>query len=182
MRAVLLWSLLTVLAGCTSPAPLPPVAAFDLDRYMGRWYVIAHIPPPMTGNAFNAVEEYERVSEQRVDTRYSFNRGAFDGPRKVMHPTGFPGRGDSPAHWGMQFLWPFRADYRIAWIDDAYQEVIVAREQRDYLWIMAREPLLAPARIEALTERAVAMGYQLDGLEMVPQQSLAERVPLPPWP
>ena len=35
------------------------VESVNLDRFMGEWYVIAHIPTFIEKNAFNAVESYE---------------------------------------------------------------------------------------------------------------------------
>jgi len=40
----------------------------------------------------------------------------------------------------MQFLWPFKAEYLIAYVDPDYSETIIARNNRDYVWIMARTP------------------------------------------
>ena len=89
-------------------------------------------------------------------TTFRFNRGAFDGPVKVYHPTGFVKADTGNAHWGMQFVWPLRTDYRIAYLSDDYQQTIIGRSKRDYVWIMARDPALphvAEAALAALRAR-----------------------------
>ena len=49
-------------------------------------------------------------------------KGAFDGPLNTYHPKGFVVKGTGNAVWGMQFIWPIKADFRIAYLDDDYRE------------------------------------------------------------
>ena len=90
MKACLIWLLALVLSsgGCTAVAeePLKIAANLDLERFMGRWYIIASIPTPFERDAFNAVEEYTWLGDGKVATRFTYNKGAFDGPVKpVLH-------------------------------------------------------------------------------------------------
>jgi apolipoprotein D and lipocalin family protein len=43
----------------------------------------------------------------------------------------------SNAFWAMQFVWPFKADCRIVYLDNAYSQVIIVRQPRDYVWGLA---------------------------------------------
>jgi apolipoprotein D and lipocalin family protein len=70
----------------------------------------------------------------------------------------------------MQFIWPIKAEYIIAWVDDAYSETIIARTARDYVWIMARTPTLTPERYAALVQRVRDLGYDVSKLNKVPQR------------
>lgn len=161
------------LAGCkTAPTlpPLRPVATVDLQRFMGDWYVIAHIPTFLEKGAYNAVESYRLSGDGTIATTFTFNQDSPDGPLKTYRPKGFVRNTQSNAEWGMQFVWPMQADYVIVHLDPDYQQTIVAREQRDYVWIMARTPELAAADYEALTERVRNMGYQMNLLRRVPHQ------------
>ncbi|MEM7704450.1 MAG: lipocalin family protein [Pseudomonadota bacterium] len=151
--------------------PLPVAADVDLDRFMGAWFVQAHIPPPLTGGAFNAVETYTRVSEARVDAHYRYNKGSLDGPEKVMLAKGFVTAGTGNAIWRMQFLWPLKSDYRIGYLDDDYRETIIAREKRDYAWIMTRDQHISEEALAKLKERTEALGYRLDKLEIIPHSA-----------
>jgi apolipoprotein D and lipocalin family protein len=56
------------------------------------------------------------------------------------------------------------------YIDPDYTQTIVGREKRDYAWIMARTPMLAPEDYEKLTGRLAAAGYDLTALRRVPQR------------
>lgn len=162
-----------LLAGCQTTPPQPalrPVANVDLQRFMGDWYVIAHIPTFLEKGAYNAVESYRLQNDGTIATTFTFNQDAPDGPLKTYRPKGFVRNTRSNAEWGMQFVWPMVADYVIVHLDTEYQQTIVAREQRDYVWIMARSPNISAADYEALTERVRNLGYQMNLLRRVPHQ------------
>jgi len=151
------------------------IDTLDTQRFMGTWYVIAHVPPFLTKNAYNAVERYRLNEDGNVDVLFTYNEGSFDGDLKTMTPTGFPDAGDEEGVWGMRLVWPFKADYRIVHLDDDYTETIVAREKRDYAWIMARTPKIAAERYKHMAQILVGLGYEPDKLREVPQQSLETR-------
>jgi apolipoprotein D and lipocalin family protein len=115
--------------------PIAPVARVDLDRFMGDWYVIASIPTFMEKGAHNAVESYRREADGSIATTFTFRKGGFDGPEKKMTPRGFVRDTVSNARWGMQFIWPIKAEYLIAYVDEQYTRTIIARNARDYVWI-----------------------------------------------
>jgi apolipoprotein D and lipocalin family protein len=180
-RRGLLTLLLLLTGACSaSQPPLEPVRQVDTDRFMGTWYVIAHIPPFFTSDAYNAVERYRRNASGNVDGLYTFNDGAFDGALRTLTPTGYPAvAGEDDGIWGMRFVWPFKSDYRIAYVDDDYEHTIIGRNQRDYVWIMARRPRISPDTYAALVQRTVELGYEEAELRQVPQQPLDERAPVP---
>lgn len=167
----------TLVAGCTTPAtpggaaPVRPVTlapAVDLPRYMGDWYVIANIPTSIEKDAWNAKESYRLEPDGKVAITFTFNDGGFTGPLKTYTSTGFPDQAN-PAVWGVQFIWPIKADYRVSSLSADYQQVIVTREKRDYVWIMARTPQIAEADYKRLVAVVAQQGYDLTKLQRVPQ-------------
>ena len=119
---------------------IEPVSEIQLDAIMGDWYVLAHIPALIEKNAFNAIESYKYIEEkQEIETTFTFNHSDYDGPQKIYKPKGYIVPGTNNAVWGMQFIWPIKAQYIIAYIDEGYQNTIVARDKRDYLWFMSRK-------------------------------------------
>jgi len=168
-------TLLLTATGCDSMKTLDSVDRVDTKKFMGAWYVIAHIPTFLTNDAYNAVERYRLTRDDTVDVLFTYNEGSFDGELKTMTPTGFPNEGNADGTWGMRFIWPFKADYRITYLDDAYTETIIGRNKRDYVWIMARTPHLQNAEYQALVNRVEVMGYSIGDLRKVPQQKLDER-------
>ena len=142
----------------------------DLQRFMGPWYLIAHIPTFPERNAWNAVESYALEPDGSVATTFTFNEGGFDGPLRRMTPTGFVIDRQSNAVWGMQFIWPFRADYRIVFLTPDYGLTVIARQKRDYVWVMARTPRIPEAQYRDVVRRIAAWGYDVAKLRRVPQR------------
>lgn len=169
-----------LLAACnvTPARDFPREQQIDLERFMGRWFVIAHIVPFATDNGYNIVERYEQTKPGVIATTLTYRDGSFDGELKKGTPTGFVVDGTGNAVWGMQFLWPFEAQYVISHVDDGYNTTIVAREDRDYVWIMAREPGIPESQYRSLVTRVERLGYDTDELRRVPQQPMNKRGPL----
>ncbi|MGJ7615663.1 MULTISPECIES: lipocalin family protein [unclassified Variovorax] len=160
-----------LMTGCAvSPPTITPVKQVDLQRFMGDWYVIGNIPTRPERNAFNAVESYSLKPDGSIDTRFRYREGGFDGPLKTMNPTGTVVPGTANAVWGMQFIWPIKAEYVIVDIDRDYQLTIVGRSDRDYAWIMARTPTIPEPRYQAAVTQLKTLGYSVDNLRRVPQQ------------
>jgi len=156
-------------AGQRPLSPLALAAEVDLDRFMGDWYVIAAIATVFERSAHNPVDSYRRDADGSVATTFSFNDGAFDGPRRQYASRGFVVAGSGNAVWGQQYVWPIKADYRIAYLAADYSQVVVAREKRDYVWIMARTPTIAAADLDQLTAFVAAQGYDTSLLRRMPQ-------------
>jgi apolipoprotein D and lipocalin family protein len=169
---------LALLAGCSSTgtAPIRTADYVDLPRFMGDWYVVAHIPAFLERQAYNAVESYRLLDNGRIATTFSFNDGGFDGKRKTYHPTGFVVDSESNAVWGMRFIWPLKADYRIVYVDAEYRHTIIGRNKRDYVWVMARSPQIPAQDMAQLTKIIAAQGYDTSKLRRVPQQWPLHRV------
>jgi apolipoprotein D and lipocalin family protein len=158
------------LGACSSVTPLKTVDYVDLPRFMGDWYVIANIPTSLEKGAHNAVETYRLDDDGTIATTFTFRDGAFDGEQKRYNPRGFIRDRESNAEWGMQFIWPIKADYRVVYLDEGYTITIIGRNKRDYVWLMAREPSLPEARYEELLDEIVAMGYDRNEVQRVPQK------------
>ena len=161
---------LLVLAACSSPPPIRTAAAVDLERFMGDWYVIANIPTFIETNAYNAMESYRLAGDGTVATTFSFREGGFEGARKTYHPTGYVIDKQSNAVWGMQFIWPIKSDYRIIYVDDAYNQTIIGRIERDYVWLMARTPQLSEVDYQRFLRLIAEEGYDVSRVRKVPQR------------
>jgi len=162
--------ILFTIAGCTSMKPISTVDSVDLGRFMGDWYVIANIPTFIEKNAYNAVESYRLEEDGTVATTFRFNKGGFDGPLKVYHPRGFIEDKQSNAVWGMQFIWPFKAEYRIIYLTENYQQTVIGRSKRDYVWIMARQPSIPEEDYSRILRFLEKEGYDIAQIQKVPQK------------
>lgn len=169
MRRLALMTAVTLLTGCTTSAPtLPTVPEVDVPRFMGDWYVIAQIPTWIERNAYDSVESYALRDDGRIQTTFRYRNGGFDEPLKTMRPIGSVEEGTGGAVWGMQFVWPIKAEYLIVDLDADYQRTIVGRSKRDYVWFMARTPEVSAADYDAAVKRISELGYDVTKLRRVP--------------
>ncbi len=163
-----------VLAGCAGlpDATLKPVTLVprvDLPRFMGDWYVIANIPTFLEKGAHNAKDSYRLDADGTIPTTFTFNADGFEGPAKSYGSRGFVMDRGNNAVWGQQYIWPFKADYRISFVAPDYGQTVITREKRDYVWIMARTPTIPEADFERLKAFVGTQGYDVSLLQRVPQ-------------
>ena len=162
----------TLISGCASQnlSPVKPVSYVNLNQFMGDWYVIACIPTVIETEAYNAIESYQLKKDGSINTTFVFRKGGFDGPEKRYNPRGFVVENTGNAVWGMQFIWPFKSEYIIAYLDKDYTSTIIARNARDYVWIMARTPFIDDSRYQELIKTVANLGYDVRKLRKVPHQ------------
>ncbi len=158
----------TWIGGCQATRPIYTVQNVDIDRFMGDWYVIASIPTFIEKDAYNAVESYRLDTDGTVRTTFRFNKGSLDGPLKKYTPRGFIQDPQSNAVWGMQFIWPIKAEYRIIYLTEEYTQTVIGRSKRDYVWIMARESSIPDEDYQHILTFLKDQGYQLDNLKKIP--------------
>ena len=168
---ILLIPIITMLAACGNQnmKPINTVDHVDIDRFMGDWYVIANIPTFIETDAYNAIESYALNEDGTIATTFTFHDGAPDGELKTYKPTGFIVDEQSNALWGMQFIWPFKAEFRVIYLDDDYQTTIIGRSKRDYVWLMSRQPAIEDERYRSLLSFMENQGYDISKVQQVPQ-------------
>lgn len=162
-------AMMAVTACASDRAPIKPVAHVDLPRFMGGWYVIASIPSFVEKKAYNAIETYKLQPDGRIDTSFRYRKSSFNNPLKTIRSTGFVTPDTGNAVWGVQLVWPIKAQYVVAYLDDNYSQTIIARDKRDYVWIMARTPTISQADYDALVARVNQLGYSISEIRKVPQ-------------
>ncbi|HET9106728.1 MAG TPA: lipocalin family protein [Steroidobacteraceae bacterium] len=166
-------ALALALAACgpaSAERPIEPVSHVQLSRYMGRWYVIASIPTRFGRDGYNQVETYHLEPDGEICTSFRFHRGGFQGPLKTIHSTATVIPGSGNAQWQVHLFWLLRLQYLVAWLAPDYSRVIVARDARDYVWLMARTPRISASDYRRMVERVRAMGYDVGKLRKVPQR------------
>ena len=137
---------------------------------MGDWYMITCIPTVIEIEAYNAIESYQLEKDGSINTTFVFRNDGFDGPEKRYNPRGFVVENTGNAVWGMQFIWPFKSEFVITYLDRDYTNTIIARNARDYVWIMARTPFINDSRYQELPKIVANLGYDIRKLRNVPHQ------------
>jgi apolipoprotein D and lipocalin family protein len=158
------------LGACAAKGPeVETVDYVDLERFMGDWYVIANIPTFLEKGAHNAVETYALNQDGTIDTTFVYREDSFDGEEKRFNPKGFVRDNESNALWGMRFIWPIKADYRIVYLNEDYTQTVIARQKRDFVWIMARTPSISDQDYDHMIRLVEGIGYDINKIERVPQ-------------
>lgn len=167
------------MVGCQSMPPIHVAPHVDLDRFMGPWYVVAFIPLPPERHGYNGVERYSLNKDGSIATTYTFRKGGPHGKLKRYTPTAYVTDDPSNAIWKMQFLWPFKADFRIIWLEPDYQVTVIGRQRRDYVWVMARRPHIDPDTMATIRDFLAGQGYDVSKLRPMPQDWTDETRPMP---
>lgn len=157
MKTFLLLTGALLLAACAGTAPRPadddeidipesledvPMLAvpyLDLNRFMGRWYMIANIPYfAEAGNKAPHVDYSLRPDGTIEDilTAYDhFGDKPFqkNGTIEVLNK-------HNNAEGRITFLYPLWQDYAVLYLDERYQYTVIGHPSRDYCWIFSRTP------------------------------------------
>lgn len=174
LRRLLSIMMMASVAACANrigdtSAPVPVVPNVDLQRYMGAWYIVGAIGLALEDGAHNAIESYALNPDGTIATVFQFRKGSFDGEvqTKVTRAWVEPGTGN--AEWRVRTIWPLRQQYVISHLEPDYSAAIVARDARDYVWILSRDPEISEQRYQAYRSRIAAMGYDMSKFSRYPQ-------------
>jgi apolipoprotein D and lipocalin family protein len=162
-----------LLTACAAPAsrdraPLEAATSVDLQRFMGTWHVIAHVPYFFEEGKVATRDEYRLRPDGRIDNDFVFKRRFGEEDRRWRGvSTVVPG--SNGARWKVQFIWPFSTELVVVHVDDDYQGAALATPDRKLAWIFGREPTMPATRYEALVARLAAQGIDAAALRPVPQ-------------
>lgn len=141
----------------------------DLDRYAGRWYVIANIPYYAERGKVGSYVEYVRRADGRIDDLYYFRAKALTDPIKRWEGVAWVIEGTGNAAWKARFIWPFAFDYLILAVDEDYQWALVGHPDRQLAWVFGRQPQMDEVLYQRLLARLAEQGYDPAALVRIPQ-------------
>jgi apolipoprotein D and lipocalin family protein len=172
--AILLFGLLLGACASAPKAPLPaPNEPVDVERFLGRWYIIANIPYIGERGDVGSFVEYHARGDGRIDDLYFYRKGSLDAPLKQMSGVARIVEGSGNAHWQAQFVWPLWFSFHVLYVDDDYRYTLVGHPDRDLGWIYARDPQVDTQTLDALFDRLIAAGYRREQFVLIPQRSAA---------
>jgi apolipoprotein D and lipocalin family protein len=158
------------LAGCTNiPEGLQPVAGFEAERYLGKWYEIARLDHSFERNLNNINAKYSRGEGDEI---LVLNRG-FDQEKGKWREIEGVARFIGDKNVGslqVSFFGPFWGGYHIIALDkESYRYSMVSGPSRSYLWILSREKQLDKKILEELIGKAKQWGFETEKLIFVEQ-------------
>ena len=68
----------------------------------------------------------------------------------------------------VSFFWPFRGDYWIIELGGDYEYSVVGAPNRNYLWVLARNPHMSPTVYDGILARIAAQGFDTTRLVRTP--------------
>lgn len=162
---------LLLMAGCaTGQKPSPgTIASVDLDRYMGRWYVISHVPYFLERGKVASYDTYARRSDGRLTNNFTFREGTVDGPEKTWEGVADVTNRATNATWKVSFVWPLATTYKIFSLDPEYQWAVVGTKDGGLLWVLARERRLPADTYAKILGELRTRDLPADKLQAVPQ-------------
>lgn len=177
-RLLLILITLLLLGACVSSftdknklPSLVPAEKVELDRYYGRWFVIANIPYSAEKDKVGSYVEYIARPDGKIDDLYFFRKRDFSQSLKQWTGIAWVIDTTSNAIWKAQFVWPLRFDYIILATAPDYSWAIVGHPGRDLAWIFGREALMAEPLYQELLAKLQAQGYDSTRLKRVPQSA-----------
>lgn len=154
------------LLSCASHTPpLKKVTSVDIPRFMGDWYVIAHIPTFIEKGATDAVETYIwNEKENRIDVIFKLKK---DGELKTYTQKAWV-HDPSGNEWRIQFFWPLKFPYLVIDLAEDYSWTVIGVPNRNYVWIMARKKTMKEETFRQIIERLKDQHYDVSEILKVP--------------
>lgn len=153
------------LTACTGkPEGVEPVNGFDVSRYAGTWYEIMRLDHRFERGLTNVTATYGLQGDGMISV---VNRGLNQDSCEWDSVEGYAEFIETPetGSLAVTFFWPIKGGYHIFALDkEQYQWAAVSGPSKDYLWILARQPVLEASVKEELVERARALGFPVDEL------------------
>jgi apolipoprotein D and lipocalin family protein len=146
----------------------PHVDSVDLQKYAGKWYVIASIPTQFDKEWNYITETYTLKKDGKIDIETTYFE---DGSTKqsTVNSKGFPDKESRNVKWKVQFVWPFKTDYLVEELSSDYSSVVVGHPEKKFLYIMNRTGRMNEEEYIQLLTECGKKGYDLTKLRKIPQ-------------
>lgn len=156
-------ALAAVPAIAAAPQPAHPIS---VSFYSGTWYEIARTPNGNQKDCQAPTSQFTSAAGGKYLMTQTCRKGSPSGAAKVFKAEGQIVPGSGNAKFKARFFGVVNQEY---WILDASAEggwAIMATPGGNYVWLMSRKAVMAPAAKAAAIARIKALGYNTAKLEM----------------
>jgi apolipoprotein D and lipocalin family protein len=140
---------------------LEVVPHVDLEKYLGKWYEIAHLPAKFQEGCDETTATYALSEDASISVLNECKKNAkvkkAKGKAKVVDKS-------TGAKLKVTFFWPFYGDYWIIKLGENYDYAVVGTPDFKYLWILSRTSQMDNKLFSELTEFAKAQGFDTERL------------------
>ncbi len=140
---------------------LEVVPRVELERYLGKWYEVAHLPFRFEDGCTDITATYGLSKDGNVSV---LNECFRDGKLKQAKGRAKVVDKITGAKLKVSFFWPFSADYWIIDLGKEYDYAVVGTPNRKYLWILSRTPQMDDKLFSQLIESAKSKGFDVNKL------------------
>ena len=141
--------------------PLEVVPYVELEKYLGKWYEIAHLPFRFEDDCTDITATYSLSKDGNVSV---LNECMRDGKLKQAKGKAKVVDKNTGAKLKVTFFWPFSADYWIIDLGKDYDYAVVGTPNRKYLWILSRAPRMDDKLYSQLIESVKSKGFDANKL------------------
>jgi len=153
-----------MLGGCLGlPDGVQPVQGFAIAGYLGTWYEIARLDHSFEKGLSRVSARYtlhENGSVRVVNRGYEAETGEW---KRVEGKARFVSSRET-GYLKVSFFGPFYSSYVIFELEPMFQYAFVCGSTKDYLWLLARTPVVDQAVKNKFVARAKELGFATENL------------------
>ena len=158
-----------LLSACASNPPVgAEPAPLAVDRVLGRWHVIAHIPNFAERGHVASTVTYARGPDGTIEVLYSAREG-FDEPVETRRAVAEVEPASGNRLWKIRYFRVIPTRLQILEVAPDGSWVLLRYPERDLAWIFARAPDMDNAQYRTLERRIAELGVNTDKLRRIPQ-------------
>ena len=163
LKLLMLTFTLFLFTACSSKnPPLQTVQKVDINRYLGTWYEIARYEHFFEKDCKNVSANYSMLDEQTIKVVNRCTNMLTNEKKEAI------GRAyatdDTNSKLKVSFFRPFYGDYWVMILDENYDYVVVGTPSREYLWILARKPILDEKIKNEILQKLPTLGFDASKL------------------
>ena len=140
---------------------LEVVPHVELEKYLGKWYEIAHLPAKFQEGCNETTATYTLSKDGSISV---LNQCTKNGKMKQAKGKAKVVDKNSNAKLKVTFFWPFYGDYWIIKLGNDYDYAVVGTPNRKYLWILSRTPQMDDKLYSQLIENIKSKGFDPNNL------------------
>ena len=144
------------------------VESVDLEKFMGKWFVIALVPNMIEKGATNSSDTYVLNKDGTIDITYDAIK---DGKARQIIQKGTVVNKTSNAEWTIQMRKPFipfmKFPFKIVYVDENYEYMAVGYPKNTMGWIMGRSSQISNEDYDKIMSSLIDLGYTKDQFEFV---------------
>ncbi len=171
MKTTILTTLFVGLCAMTSAQQIDntTITAFDLNRYLGKWYEVARYDHVFERGLVGTTAEYSLRDDGKIKVLNSGYLETLDGSYQESIGKAKPNSNGKPGQLRVSFFGPFYGNYYILDLAPDYSYSVVGSSSPKYLWILSRTPHLSTEVQSKILNNLQKRGYDTTKLIWVEQ-------------